>query len=441
MKYKKIERKEDINLQLQNNKKLQKLKEKGITLIALVVTIVLLLILVGVTISQITGENGLIRKAKEAVERYKNASEEELIELGQLEQYVSDFEIIGGDEGEEKLVSIKENGLEVTGNVNDKTITVKVTVIGEASGVEYKISSKEEWTERENEGIVKEGTEGDQKETEYTHIFEGLDLGKSYYIRVKVYDTNNKYIEAISDVVTLNYIMTAEDEDVLEQETYLTEEGTLRTGTMPNKGTVDQTLNAEGTYTVEPGYYSGGEIKAKDLASQTNGTAGAGDILAGKTAYVKGKSVTGSMTDNSGKTVTTDTVTTDRDNIFLKIPNAGYFNESSMIKCMKSYFINPSEYRFGIVGTSWCYGDIDLNLKGINKVIVSYEKLMPDANYENINCRLICDDIGYNQVLIFNGSEISFDTSKIDSWCYMSCGFYGSSEKGQTLKIKLKYVR
>ena len=53
----------------------REIQEKGITLIALVVTIIILLILVGVTISQITGENGLVKKAKEAVEKYKNASE------------------------------------------------------------------------------------------------------------------------------------------------------------------------------------------------------------------------------------------------------------------------------------------------------------------------------------------------------------------------------
>ena len=214
-----------------------------------------MLILVGVTISQLSGENGLIKRAKDAVERYKNASEEELIQLGQLEQYVSDFEIIGGDEGEEKaLVSIKEKGLEVTGNVEEKTITVKVTVIGEASGVEYKINSEEKWTEKETEGKV---TEGEQKETEYTHVFDKLDLGKNYYIRVKVYDANNKYIEAISDIVTLSYTITAQEKDVLDGMTYLAEDGTLKRGTMPNKGAVNETLSAGGNYTIPEGYHNG----------------------------------------------------------------------------------------------------------------------------------------------------------------------------------------
>ena len=38
-------------------------KSKGITLIALVITIIVLLILAGITIASITGENGILRKS------------------------------------------------------------------------------------------------------------------------------------------------------------------------------------------------------------------------------------------------------------------------------------------------------------------------------------------------------------------------------------------
>ena len=43
-------------------------KENGITLIALVITIIVLLILAGVTIVTLTGDNGLITKASVAKE-------------------------------------------------------------------------------------------------------------------------------------------------------------------------------------------------------------------------------------------------------------------------------------------------------------------------------------------------------------------------------------
>ncbi len=39
------------------------MKNKGITLIALVITIILLLILAGITIAMLTGENGILRKS------------------------------------------------------------------------------------------------------------------------------------------------------------------------------------------------------------------------------------------------------------------------------------------------------------------------------------------------------------------------------------------
>ena len=66
--------------------KCSKMKEKlkgknGITLIALVITIIVLLILVGVTIASITGENGILSKAQSANEKNKNATELEKVNL------------------------------------------------------------------------------------------------------------------------------------------------------------------------------------------------------------------------------------------------------------------------------------------------------------------------------------------------------------------------
>ena len=50
---------------------------KGITLVALVITIIILLILAGVALSLVIGENGLITKSKEGVGTYKEKSEKE----------------------------------------------------------------------------------------------------------------------------------------------------------------------------------------------------------------------------------------------------------------------------------------------------------------------------------------------------------------------------
>ena len=56
-------------------------KEKGITLIALVITIVVLIILAGVSISMLTGENGIITKAKESKEENRGGTVEERRDL------------------------------------------------------------------------------------------------------------------------------------------------------------------------------------------------------------------------------------------------------------------------------------------------------------------------------------------------------------------------
>lgn len=49
----------------------KKIFNEGITLIALVITIIVLLILAGVTIASLTGDNGLLTKARQAQEDTK----------------------------------------------------------------------------------------------------------------------------------------------------------------------------------------------------------------------------------------------------------------------------------------------------------------------------------------------------------------------------------
>ena len=59
----------------------KKLQEKGITLIALVVTIIILLILAGVTITAVMSDNGLFKKARMAAEIHTIAVEKEQINM------------------------------------------------------------------------------------------------------------------------------------------------------------------------------------------------------------------------------------------------------------------------------------------------------------------------------------------------------------------------
>ena len=70
-------------IKINRNKKQQKNEiknQKGITLLVLVITIIILLILAGITISAITGENGIIRNAGKAKEEAEIDNEREIVE-------------------------------------------------------------------------------------------------------------------------------------------------------------------------------------------------------------------------------------------------------------------------------------------------------------------------------------------------------------------------
>ena len=62
------------------------MKEKGITLIALVITIIVLLILAGITISLTIGNQGVITRAQQASKNYKDAETKEQTELDNFDK-------------------------------------------------------------------------------------------------------------------------------------------------------------------------------------------------------------------------------------------------------------------------------------------------------------------------------------------------------------------
>ena len=59
-----------------------KSNSKGITLIALVITIIVLLILAGVTIATLTGDNGILTKAQNAKTQNDKVTVKEKVDLG-----------------------------------------------------------------------------------------------------------------------------------------------------------------------------------------------------------------------------------------------------------------------------------------------------------------------------------------------------------------------
>lgn len=67
-------------------------QQKGITLISLVITIVVLIILAGVAISLTLSDNGIFTKAREGRDNYMKAANAEISDLANAEGYINGLE-------------------------------------------------------------------------------------------------------------------------------------------------------------------------------------------------------------------------------------------------------------------------------------------------------------------------------------------------------------
>ena len=108
---------------------------KGITLVALVITIVVLLILAGVSINTVLGDDGIIKKAKEAAEATRRASAEE-----EMNRLVLEYQLASKDETLESFLQEKvtEGRIDGVTDNGDGTITITKKV----EGKDYTITVK-----------------------------------------------------------------------------------------------------------------------------------------------------------------------------------------------------------------------------------------------------------------------------------------------------------
>lgn len=74
-------------------------KNKGITLIALIVTIIILLIISGIGVLMLTGDNGILNKASTAKKESDKSGEVENNRLGQYNEYVDNYTTRGTTSG------------------------------------------------------------------------------------------------------------------------------------------------------------------------------------------------------------------------------------------------------------------------------------------------------------------------------------------------------
>ena len=131
--------------------------QTGITLIALVVTIVVLLILAGVSINALFGDSGIIQKAQDAQNKANESVQKDMEQINALENWLNE------NTGEGKKILITDSNL----TSNDRTTSESSTVIAQdAKGNQvvipggFKISSDS--GKSVEQGIVIEDKDGNQ---------------------------------------------------------------------------------------------------------------------------------------------------------------------------------------------------------------------------------------------------------------------------------------
>ena len=229
------------------------MKNKGITLIALVVTIVVLLILAGITISLVFGKNGVIQKAQDSKEQTEIGEIREKLEMAKVPVYadgngsykVQDYWDRIESEGliADKTVDIIDNGdgtYEVTttpGYVFEITVEpnkeiAENIIIGECIGkgenlsigirVVKKTTNSIEIEVVRAEGasnfkysIKKQGEEygAAEEKSETRHVFSGLTQGGIYTIKVEA--TKDGEQQIVEKTVQVGEIPLAIDGDVI----------------------------------------------------------------------------------------------------------------------------------------------------------------------------------------------------------------------------------
>ena len=172
-------------LQKDNSKAYCK-KAQGITLIALVVTIVVLLILAGITIGLVFGPNGVVKKAQEAANKTNEAVINEQAQMNSVTSTIENMlNGIGGGSGETPEEPLPEGAVQFSPVEwkNGQASTI-ITTSEEGYTLQYQIGgiTEENWIDTTNEYEITGLTLG---QTVYGRLFNGTEGSKTADITVE----------------------------------------------------------------------------------------------------------------------------------------------------------------------------------------------------------------------------------------------------------------
>ena len=180
----------------------------GITLIALIITIIVLLILAGVTLNMVIGENGIFKKANSAsLETNKSQALEELKLLvlevqsekngnANLKDVVNKM---NDDNQNEYIVSLSKIS-KINGNIPNVENAEQIYVL--YKNYNFKIDNKLVVYLLDNETVIPES-----KITSYEELIENLGFSKDTTIEQIVSNENNELKKLLSNEMAVDYII------------------------------------------------------------------------------------------------------------------------------------------------------------------------------------------------------------------------------------------
>ncbi len=171
---------------------------KGITLIALVITIIVLLILAGVSIATLTGENGILKKADTAKNQTTEAEEKEQINLAYT-TIVADK--LHNNERKDVIISADELQKELTNQNVNTTATDKDSKQIE---VTFNTTNNKYTIEKETGKITGPTNSGGQTPTEpeyntATTVKDAITQDKPFKEQTPIADSSNKTVTIPAD--------------------------------------------------------------------------------------------------------------------------------------------------------------------------------------------------------------------------------------------------
>ena len=298
----------EIKITKQNERR----KEKGITLIALVISIIVLLILAGVSIAMLTGDNGILTQAQNAKNKTEEAEEMEKIQLSVNEAQL-------GNSGYQELT---EENLQKEIDEQFGSGTVKVYA-NEKNAFSFIFQNKEANYRLEKDGtlnkidialkinnvnelksFMNEVNSGNTFENQYVYLLENIDLTNETWDVIGSYtdDTNNKAFAGIfegnnrtinglnisksQDYVGLFAYSTGTIRDIVLESGSITGQGRVGGITAVNEGTIENCHN-KGVSINITGSPGGGGIVAR-CAGEISYCSNSGDITSQTGLYIGG---------------------------------------------------------------------------------------------------------------------------------------------------------